>query len=81
VESPPPPSAAAAAGQTKAAARSAYHNQLICTTATPTGSHIAKRRCRTQEQIDAEREEAKKALRDAQDATVTAGGSSLPIEH
>ena len=40
--------------QTRAAAQSAYQNQLICKRVYMTGSHIPKKVCKTQAQMDRE---------------------------
>jgi hypothetical protein len=41
-------------------------DKLVCTSEQVTGSRIPKRVCRTQEQIDRERESAQKALRESE---------------
>ena len=77
------PSAAPSAptAPTKDATSNAYTHKLICTRYRPTGSHIDRQRCRTQAQMDAERDGAKQAVREAQADSVTAGGSAVPVPH
>jgi hypothetical protein len=49
-EAPPPPAA-----QTAEAAKTNYHNRLICHSQTVTGSRIPSTTCATQSEIDARR--------------------------
>jgi len=49
-------------GPTQAAAKSAYSNKQICHLEPVAGSHIKKKICRTQEQIDAERESSQGSM-------------------
>jgi hypothetical protein len=56
----------AASAQSQAAAKEVYQNQLICKTKAVVGSHIPKRICKTQAQIDAERARAARMLREVQ---------------
>ena len=62
---------------TQAAAKSAYHNQLICKTKTVVGSYIPKRICKTQAQLDADRERAQRALREVQAPHPVSGGEAV----
>ncbi len=50
--------------QTQAAAKSAYSNKLVCTTEPVMGSNIKKKTCRTQQEIDEERQAARHMLND-----------------
>ena len=71
------PPDATASPQSRAAAKSAYENQLICKMKTVVGSYIPKRTCRTQAQLDAERERAQRALRDVQAPHPVSGGEAV----
>ncbi len=68
---PPPQGSGATAGgvqkeQTAAAdAKKDPEKTLICEEVPMTGSHIPRKVCRTQKQIDQERERAQKAVQDA----------------
>jgi hypothetical protein len=73
--SPPPQSTSAAPaaqsaqstqkdGTAVAAAKTDPDKTLICESETVTGTRIPKKVCRTQRQVDAEREAAEKAVRD-----------------
>jgi hypothetical protein len=55
-----------AGASSQAAAKAAYHNQLICKTKASVGSHIPKRTCKTQAQIDRERMHAQRQLKEVQ---------------
>src|SRR5262245_21719973 len=52
-------------GQTESAALIAYYTKPICKREQVTGSHIPKRVCRTQAQVDADRANAQQLMRDA----------------
>jgi len=52
-------------GQTQSAALIAYYTKPICKREQVTGSHIPKRVCRTQAQVDADRAKAQQLMRDA----------------
>jgi hypothetical protein len=67
--SPPPQPTSAAQSTQKDGAAAATAKQdpdqtLICESETVTGTRIPKKVCRTQRQVDAEREAAEKAVRD-----------------
>ena len=59
-EEPVPSGASRPASQ--AAAKSAYQNQLTCTTSPSIGSHIPTKKCKTQAQLDADRRQAQTDL-------------------
>lgn len=72
------------ANQTTAAARSSYSTKLICKREAVTGSMIPKRVCKTQEQIDREREALKQygdEMRRSTTAAPTTMPGALPSDH
>ena len=58
------PAAASPEERTEAAAKSDYSNKRICKRQRQTGSHIPRTVCRTQAQIDADREAATEFVRE-----------------